>query len=61
MCNQRAWETVCLAWFLIYQVVLLYAWTIFILTSTYDIEIIYCPKKITGRVFAVYPYNRTNE
>ena len=30
-------------------------------TSIYDIEIIYCPKKVTGRVFAEYPYNSTNE
>ena len=47
MCNQRALETVCLAWFFVYLPALVYVWTIFILTSTYDIEIVYCPRKIT--------------
>ena len=61
MCNRRAWETICLAWFFVYQLILVYVWAIFILTSTYDIEIVYCPKKISGRVFVVYPYNSTNE
>ena len=29
---------------------------IFILTSAYDIEIVYCPRKITGKVFVVNPF-----
>ena len=50
-----------LAWFFTYQLAVVYLWIVFKLTSTYDIEIIYCPKKVTGRVFAQYPYNSTNE
>ena len=61
MCTPRNREVICLAWFLTYQLVLVYLWVVFILTSTYDIEIVYCPKKVTGRVFIVYPYNSTNE
>ena len=47
--------------FFTYQLILVYLWIVFILTSMYDIEIIHCPKKVTGRVFVVYPYNSTNE
>ena len=61
MCNQRAIQILCLALVLTYQFALVYAWIVFILTSTYDIEKIYCPRKTTGRVFAVYPYNITDE
>ena len=63
MCTPKAKEVICLAWFFTYQLVLVYLWVVFILTSTYDrsIEIVYCPRKITGRVFVVYPYNSTNE
>ena len=61
MCTSRNKEVLCLAGFLIYQVALIYMWIIFILTSAYDIEIVYCPRKITGKFFVVYPYNSTNE
>ena len=61
MCTPRDREVICLAGFFTYQLVLVYLWVVFILTSTYDIEIVYCPRKITGRVFVVYPYNSTNE
>ena len=61
MCTTRNKEVLCLAGFLIYQVALIYMWIIFILTRAYDIEIVYCPRKITGGVFVVYPYNSTNE
>ena len=61
MCTSRNKEVLCLAEFLIYQVALIYMWIIFILTSAYDIEIVYCLRKITGKVFVVYPYNSTNE
>ena len=44
-----------------YQLAVVYLWIVFKLTGTYDIEIIYCPKKVTGRIFAQYPYNSTNE
>ena len=47
--------------FFTYQLIVVYLWIVFKLTSTYDIEIIYCPKKGTGRVFVEYPYNSTNE
>ena len=61
MCTQGHREVLCLAWFFTYQLVVVYAWIIFILSSTYDIEILYCPQKTTGKVFAVYPYNSTDE
>ena len=61
MCTSKAKEVICLAWFFTYQLVLVYLWVVFILTSKYDIEIVYCPGKVTGRVFVVYPYNNTNE
>ena len=50
MCTSRSREVICLAWFLTYQLALVYLWVVYILTSTYDIEIVYCPKKVTGRV-----------
>ena len=55
MCTSRNKEVLCLAGFFIYQVALIYMWIIFILTSAYDIEIVYCPRKVTGKVFVVYP------
>ena len=61
MYNSRNKEVICLAWFFTYQLFLVYLWVVFILTSTYDIEIVYCPRKITGKAFVVYPYNSTNE
>ena len=61
MCTPRNKEVICLAWFFTYQLFIVYLWIVFKLTSTYDIEIIYCSKKVTGRVFVVYPYNSTNE
>ena len=61
MCTSRNKEVICLAWFFTYQLAVVYLWIVFKLTSTYNIEIIYCPKKVTGRVFAQYPYNSTNE
>ena len=61
MCIPKAKEVICLASFFTYQLVLVYLWVVFILTSKYDMEIVYCPRKITGRVFVVYPYNNTNE
>ena len=60
MCNHRAREVLCLAVFLTYQLALIYIWVLFLL-STNDIETVYCPNKITGRVFVVYPYNNTDE
>ena len=61
MCTSRNKEVLCLAGFLIYQVALIYMWIIFILTSAYDIEIVYCPRKIIGKVFVVNPYKSSNE
>ena len=61
MCTSRNKEVLCLAGFVIYQVALIYMWIIFILTGAYDIEIVYCQRKVTGKVFVVYPYNSTNE
>ena len=47
MCNPRNREVISLAWFLTYQLILVYLWVVYILTSTYDIEIVYCPRKLT--------------
>ena len=47
--------------FFTYQLAVVYLWIVFKLTSTYDKEIIYCQKKVTGRVFVEYPYKSTNE
>ena len=46
MCTPRDREVICLAWFLTYQLVLVYLWVIFILTSTYDIEIVFVQEKL---------------
>ena len=61
MCNQRTQQVVCLAWFFTYQLALLYGWIIIILSASFDIEIMYCPAKLTGKVLSVYPYNSTDE
>ena len=60
MCNHRAREVLCLAVFFTYQLALIYIWVLFLL-STNDIETFYCPNKVTGKVFVVYPYNNTDE
>ena len=61
MCSPRTKQVMCLAWFFTYQLALLYGWIIFILSASFDMEIMYCPTKLTGKVFSVYPYNSTNE
>ena len=61
MCSQKTTQVLCLQMAFTYQFALVYAWIVFIFTSTYDIEIINCPRKVTGRVIAVYPYNSSDE
>ena len=61
MCDPGTKQTLCLACFFLYQLVVLYGWIIFTLSSSFDIEIMYCPAKLTGKVFSVIPYNITDE
>ena len=61
MCNQNINQVICLAMFFTYQFALLYGWIIFILASQFDVEVMYFPRRITGKVFSVYPYNMTDE
>ena len=61
MCNHRGQQMCCLAAFSTYQFVRTYVWVLFILTSNDIAELMYCPQKVTGRVFNTCPYNHTNE
>ena len=61
MCSSGTKQTLCLAWFILYQLALLHGWIIFTLSASFDIEVMYCPAKLTGKVFSVIPYNITDE
>ena len=61
MCDHRGQQMYCLAAFFTYQFVMVYVWLLFILTSNDIAELMYCPQKVTGRVFEIGLYNHTNE
>ena len=61
MCTSRRKQVACLSWFITYQLALIYGWIIFILSADFDIETMYCPPRLTGKILEVYPYNITDE
>ena len=61
MCNPRRSQVCCLAAFFTYQFAMMYLWLMFILTTNLDMELIYCPSGLTGRITPFSLHNNTDE